>query len=195
MISERRMSFPDVDFQFLIDENVREFRAKIPPRHAGATLTDFDPKVQQGVNGWFAQMSPGTLFLAGAPGTGKTRLAWAIGLAALHEGYEGVLVVDYVGLLNDLRSGVRDGGVGAVVDRCAKAEVLIVDDIGASSGSEWSSEQFGRIIDIRWEFMRRTVVTTNLTKDALEREIGERAADRLAQGNRSITMKGQSRRR
>ena len=76
--------------------------------------------------------------------------------------------------------------------------LLIIDDLGAERGNEWTGERLYLIVNRRWLDGLPTIVTTNLTLGAtgeLLAQIGERTYSRLAHGAVAIKMTGKDLRR
>jgi len=132
------------------------------------------------------------LTFLGDPGVGKTHLSLALGWEWLERG-KTVLYYHVAGLLNTLRDGYRHSGESDYEHILAFAKnciLLILDDLGASKETEWTTEQLDFIIDYRYENGKALIVTTNLTLD----DLPPRIADRLREG-RLILLKGESYRR
>src|SRR5437867_8933368 len=68
------------------------------------------------------------LFL-GPPGTGKSHLAQAIGLAAIQQGYRVVYRETHT-LLNDIRAATLDGTRKQHMELLSTVPIVIVDDLG-----------------------------------------------------------------
>lgn len=74
-------------------------------------------------------------------------------------------------------------------------ELLLIDDLAAAKGSDWVEEVTYRLINGRYEDMRPTIFTTNLTVPQLREAIGDRIASRLAENCTRVAMAGDDRRR
>ncbi|MFB9399100.1 ATP-binding protein [Streptomyces echinatus] len=72
---------------------------------------------------------------------------------------------------------------------------LLQDDLGAAKTSEWTEELTYRLINHRYEHLRPTLITSNLTTDALRAALGDRVSSRLAQMTERVTLDGGDRRR
>ena len=57
--------------------------------------------------------------------------------------------------------------------------ILHIDDLGAEKQTEWVLEQLYALINERYERRSPIVVTTNLSQEQLEQQIGERTVSRL----------------
>jgi DNA replication protein DnaC len=119
-----------------------------------------------------------SLWLTGGFGTGKTALAMIVSKAAIDAGRT-VAVYSCPRLLSVLRESIDSGGVLDFLDRLAAVDLLHIDDLGAEHRTEWVLEQLYTIVNSRYEEERSTVVTSNLERDALAEQLGERIVSRL----------------
>lgn len=90
-------------------------------------------------------------------------------------------------LLDELRSGFREGGDGSYEERWQKflnVPLLALDDLGAENPTPWVQERLDTLIDYRLVNGLFTVVTTNL----LLEEIPPRIASRLDRDGRIIML-------
>ena len=125
-----------------------------------------------------------SIVLAGNTGTGKTHLAYGIlrylvGVAARANRDFRWLVTTHADLNAALRPKPDDSHAYAL-DPYLDAPFLILDDVGAGKGSEFTEENITRLIDHRWARRMATVYTTNLDVDRLEKVVGERVVSRMA---------------
>lgn len=159
--------------------------AQVPPMYAEASVMDLD-------EGQATSVPPGTLniVLAGPVGTGKTHAAYAMGNALAERG-EWVQATTVVDLLEALRPE-GNAGLARAVREC---QVLILDDLGAGKASEFAIEQMTALLDLRIREGRRTIVTTNVPEDTLEKVWGGRFMDRLRFRRVVHVFRGESRRR
>jgi DNA replication protein DnaC len=121
------------------------------------------------------------LWFEGDVGTGKTTLAMLVSRAALDAG-RSVAIYSLPRLLAEIRATFEDDAEGSYVDfldRLALVDLLHVDDVGAERSSEWVLEQLYAIVNARYEDERSMVITTNLTRERLEEQIGKRTVSRL----------------
>ncbi len=162
------------------------------PRLRGLTFRSFDPTIitrdeeeQRILRRTVAQARAyardpkGFLVLVGRPGTGKTRLAAAIGHQWRQEGRP-VLFLVVPDLLDYLRSSFDprhhlpyDDSFEAV----RAMPYLILDDLGQHSSTPWAQEKLFQLINHRYNHLLPTVFTTNLTAAALEPKLRVRLAD------------------
>lgn len=111
----------------------------------------------------FAQTPQGWLVLAGNNGCGKTHLAVAIAKGCLEEGMT-VLFAVVPDLLDRLRSAFAPTAEESFDEEFAKmreVEVLILDDLGAESSTNWATEKLFQLLNYRYNARLATVFTTN----------------------------------
>ncbi|MNV94545.1 DNA replication protein DnaC [compost metagenome] len=68
-----------------------------------------------------------------------------------------------------------------VLEELASFDLLVIDEIGAQSGSAYELGVLHEVIDRRYQLVLPTVVVSNLVTADLARYIGDRALDRLRQ--------------
>lgn len=147
--------------------------ARIPPRYDHCALAPsfefHDPTQQRAhevaqrwVEVWPA-VDHGLLF-HGAPGTGKTHLAVAIGRALIQTKGVHVLFYEQRELLKALQ-GTFDAGSSQreteILGPVVEAEVLILDDLGAGRTTAWNRDVMHDVIAQRYNEVRPMIITTN----------------------------------
>ena len=131
---------------------------------------------------------PLDLLLTGNAGSGKTHLAVAIfreWVKTQKVTTNNALFITVTDLLLEIRevfSDKTDKTEAEIVNKYAREQYLILDDLGAEKTSEWSITTLYTIIDQRYRQELPTIVTTNLTIDQIGSQISERIASRLASG-------------
>src|SRR5436190_3162027 len=113
------------------------------------------------------------LFL-GPPGTGKSHLAQAIGLAAIQQGYRVVYRETHM-LLNDLADATLDGTRKQHMELLATVPLLIIDDLGMRKLPPTAAEELLEIVMRRYE-RTSTLLTSNRPVDDWGKLLGDSAA-------------------
>ena len=113
------------------------------------------------------------LFL-GPPGTGKSHLAKAIGMAAILQGHR-VLYRETHALLDDIAEATIDGTRRKHMDTLATAPLLIIDDLGMRKLPPTAAEQLLGIVMRRYE-RTSTLLTSNRPVEDWGKLLGDSAA-------------------
>jgi DNA replication protein DnaC len=145
-------------------------------------ITDLDRNLDNGRGFWFF----------GDVGTGKTSLAMLISSAAIEAG-RSVAIYSVPQLLADIKATYEDGAGSSYLDlfrRLSSVDLLHLDDLGAEKRTEWVLEQLYAIVNERWQDQRSVIVTTNLKKDELRQQLGERTVSRLTEMCTAIPIMG-----
>ncbi len=129
------------------------------------------------------------LVLRGGVGTGKTHLLVAIAHFLLAKRRPLYFVAP--DLMDYLKAGMEeiDDLNETTIARTAnikKADVLLIDDLGAENATKWTDERFYQIIDYRYRCRLPLVVATNLAEDRMPPRLASRLHD--AARARVITM-------
>jgi DNA replication protein DnaC len=187
----------------------RRYREPVPPRKEACTLQNFYPAPNNGsqlkaFNYAFRLVReyPAVdrgLLLTGPVGVGKTHLAVAILHGLIEKGvpclfYEfGALLKEIQGSYNAV-SNTSELGVLAPV---YQAEVLVLDELGASKPTDWVRDTMMQIIGKRYNDRRLTIFTTNYldarrspTEETLEDRVGVRLRSRLYEMCRTVQIDG-----
>ncbi len=127
----------------------------------------------------FAEDPRDWLVIAGQTGRGKTRLAAATGNYCREAGKQ-VMFVVVPDLLDQLRSAYNPqtpASFDTMFERVRNVPLLILDDLGAQSGTPWADEKLFQLINHRYNASLPTVITTNLTVRDLDARLGSRLTD------------------
>jgi DNA replication protein DnaC len=206
-------------------------RARIPKRYEHC---DFESYVTDLTDGkiWTAQHSqslkqakllaqsfvrdyPGSsekgLLLMGPSGVGKTHLAVAALKELLRRGHQG-LFCDYRELLKEIQGSYNPASESTemrILEPIRTAEILVLDDLGASKPSAWVLDIIGIVLNARYNERGVTILTTNyidepnepapaakdpggrrviVREDALADRIGARMRSRLYEMCRTVEV-------
>lgn len=88
----------------------------------------------------------------GCVGTGKTHLACAIANDLLNRGYP-VKVVNVTKMIATIKEDFK-------IDEYLNAPILLIDDLGKETGTQWVCETLYTIFNERYEAMKPTIITT-----------------------------------
>ena len=127
----------------------------------------------------YAEEPDGWLVFKGGYGCGKTHLAAAIANHRLSQGSP-VLFVNTPDLLDHLRAAYNPnvpGGYDQRFDEVRNAPLLILDDLGTQSNTEWAQEKLYQIFNHRYNARLPTVITTNVELESVEIRIRSRMVD------------------
>ena len=157
--------------------------AKIPPMYADKTFTDY--KIDAGNAGATqAAKTLQNLYIFGNPGTGKTFLAAIMGNEFLKQG-KSVIFVDTPTLLDQMKSTFDSSSESTLENlmlKLAKVDVLILDDLGTETPTQWAVERLYLVINARYNAQKPLIVTSNYDL--------QQAAERLnnpVNGERGVT--------
>lgn len=145
------------------------------------------------------------LYLEGDFGVGKTYILAALANAIASEG-SNVIFLHVPSFIAGLSSHFQDNSLNQEIDRIANAPVLIFDDIGAESLSEWSRDDvLSVILQKRMDNDLPTFFSSNMDMNALEQHLAEtknsldevkakRLMQRVRYLSREVFVGGQNRR-
>ena len=164
----------------------------LPKRYRGVSfdrppVTEINPIVVGEIRTWIESLDENLdqgrgLWLMGDTGTGKTTLAMLVSKEALKRDHT-VAIYSMPKLLARIRSTFdAEAGEESYVDffeRLCEVELLHLDDLGAEKQTDWVLEQLYALVNERYERQKSIVVTTNLTQQELETQIGPRTVSRL----------------
>lgn len=131
-----------------------------------------------------------SLVLTGNVGNGKTHLACATVQAVIRKhGAQAVIVTaaEIIRVFKGAMDRSAEYSDREVLDELAAFDLLVIDEVGAQSGSAYELGVLHEVIDRRYQLVLPTVVVSNLAATDLARYIGDRALDRLRQaGGKAI---------
>ena len=155
------------------------------------------------------------LLLTGSIGVGKTHLAVGILQALIVEKSVHGLFCDYRELLKEIQHSYNPQVATTemeILHPVFDAEVLVLDELGASKPTDWVWDTVALILNTRYNDKRTTIITTNyadlapgsngsngagrvMRDETLGDRIGERMRSRLAEMCVVIEMRGEDFRR
>lgn len=113
------------------------------------------------------------LYLTGDFGVGKTYILAGVANAIARQGSR-VVFLHVPSFIASLGSHFQDNSLNDEIDRIASAPVLIFDDIGAETLSEWSRDDvLGVILQKRMDNVLPTFFSSNITMDGLNEHFAE----------------------
>lgn len=133
--------------------------------------------------------------ISGATGVGKSYLGCALGQAACRRGHS-VLYRRVPRLFEELSLAKADGSYTKVLAKLAKAEVLILDDLGLGTIRDAQRNDLLEVLDDRYD-VRSTVITSQLPVATWHTWLGEPTAadailDRVVHNAYKVSLKGPS---
>jgi DNA replication protein DnaC len=139
---------------------------------------NFNPKMNRSLvfdlaTAHFIAKHEDALFL-GPPGTGKSHLAQAIGLAAIQQGYRVVYRQTHT-LINDLADATLDGTRKQQMELFSTIPLLIIDDLGMRKLPSSAAEDLLEIVMRRYE-RASTLLTSNRPIEDWGKLLGDTAA-------------------
>ncbi|MFC1981281.1 ATP-binding protein [Chloroflexota bacterium] len=127
----------------------------------------------------FAAEPQGWFILSGPTGSGKTHLAAAIVNERIRRGYS-VFYVSTPDLLDHLRSAFSPGSempYDELFDQVRNAPLLVLDDLGAQTGTPWAKEKLDQLITSRFNGELPTVIVSIIPIDQLDERLQTRLTD------------------
>lgn len=125
-----------------------------------------------------------SFLMLGLPGTGKTHLSIGIALEIMKQGRSAVFtsaskMLRAVKDTYHKESHFSEKQVLAVYETC---DLLILDEVGVQTGSDYEKNIIFDVINSRYENVRPTIILSNLSIDECKLYLGERVFDRMREG-------------
>lgn len=172
--------------------------AGIPPRFRTATFEDYRVEGEkqdyalrafQKYERKFAQRrrEGGGMILVGAPGTGKTHLMCALAIRLLPNWR--VRYTDCWTLLSQVKATFRRSSEETeadVIDRYVAPDLLLLDEVGVQYGTDAERALLHRVLDLRYQHVKPTIVSGNVNLEGMAAYLGERAMSRLHEARGTV---------
>ena len=182
--------------------------SRIPARYQKCSFANFisDPGTSQDhalrhahkFANEYPAVDRGLLFM-GPAGVGKTHLAVSIIKDLIEKGFAG-LFYEFGSLLKEIQDSynpVSKSSELKVLAPVYQADVLVLDELGATVPTEWVRDTMYQIINKRYNDRKLTIFTTNFLDkgNELEERITYRLRSRLYEMCTSVVMDGEDYRR
>jgi len=138
-----------------------------------------------------AQAAGRCLLLLGHVGNGKTHLAAAIASLVVEKHRCNVMYTTVSRVCQQVKASY--GKDAAQSEREAleifrAPELLILDEVGASYGTDFERMLMFEVVNARYEDMKPTIVISNLFAQGLANALGDRTVDRLREGGGVVVV-------
>ncbi len=178
---------------------LEKIRQQVGPKYAQCRFENFretkatTPAVQALKQ--YVEEPRGGIFLYGPPGTGKTHLATAMMRAFIEQGRD-CQYVTLPELFMRIKRSFDLSQTPSEEDLLMNysAPILILDDLGVGSVTEWVCQMIHLILDKRDRHLKPTVLISNLSPDRIALLFGDAITSRIAGMCRIIRLEGEDRR-
>lgn len=137
------------------------------------------------------------LLLIGKTGTGKTHLSTAIAKSVIESGYE-VLYDSTQNIVAAFETDKFRSGYGSYEpqgDKYLECDLLILDDLGTEMVTQFTVSCLYNLLNTRMNKGLKTVISTNLSPDELQRKYEDRIYSRIVgSGSKILLFGGEDRR-
>jgi DNA replication protein DnaC len=180
---------------------------RLPRRYNGFHFNNYEPQTPLqkaalnfafGLSNDFPAVDRG-LLLMGNIGVGKTHLAVSI-LKCLTERGFNCLFYEFGSLLKEIQDSYNPNTFTSELSVLApvlNADVLVLDELGASKPTDWVRDTMAHIINTRYNDKKLTIFTTNYLdqrpnerEETLEDRIGSRLRSRLFEMCKTVMIDG-----
>ena len=127
----------------------------------------------------------------GRPGTGKTHLAIGIGLHIMATQNRSVLFMTVQRAIRRVKDTWTKGSTASesqAIETLAYPDLLILDEVGVQSGSEFEKQILFDLLNDRYEKRKPTIILSNLEVKDVTAYLGERVADRLREDHGRVMV-------
>lgn len=184
-----------------LDKRTAKWRGMVPKRMADYTLESCpSDKIVISIYDWFATdplVSGRNLLLMGNVGRGKTGASIGA-LRHFHEAGHSVAYFNAQELLDNIKQTFDDKHTPPHNKPQSKAEkvaLLLLDDLGAERVTEWGVTVIDQLLRARYDEMKPTIITSNLSKGDFANHVSERIVSRLYDSSTVIVVEGPDYRR
>ncbi|HYY95683.1 MAG TPA: ATP-binding protein [Pyrinomonadaceae bacterium] len=189
--------------------------ARIPRRYAECSLSNYQPAPNNGsqlrafnyayrLAREYPAVERGLLF-TGPCGVGKTHLSVAVVRELIEKKGVSCLFYEFGSLLKEIQNSYNPVSQTSELKLLApvfEAEVLVLDELGATKPTDWVRDTMMQIINARYKDRRLTIFTTNYadetvrpSEETLEERVGARLRSRLYEMCRTVRIDGEDYRR
>lgn len=183
--------------------------ACIPPRFAARGFAEYVAKApgqnmaltvaKKFVENWKECEKIGrSLIFTGGPGTGKTHLACAIARGVAEQHMAAPLFMSVSAALRTIKATYSKNATQTETDALSSLiddpDLLIIDEIGVQVGSEHEKLLLFEILNERYQYLRPTILISNLNLSELEGYLGQRIMDRYRECGAVIAFDWESNR-
>lgn len=189
--------------------------ARIPRRYEECSLSNYQPAANNGsqlrafnyafrLAREYPSADRGLLFM-GTCGVGKTHLSVAILRELMERKGIPCLFYEFSSLLKEIQNSynpVSQTSELTVLSPIIEAEILVLDELGATKPTDWVRDTMMQVINARYNNNKLTIFTTNYTdtrripaQETLEDRIGARLRSRLYEMCRTVVIEGEDYRR
>lgn len=168
----------------MLPVRLRNYRLETSPQQGAA----------EDLRGWLNEgpwEAGSNALIYGPIGTGKTGLAIGAMRLAYDQGASVGLVMVSDWLIQQRPNG-SDDPQDDPMERAARPQLLVIDDLGTQKNSEWVHERLYVLINRRYLDNKATILTTNHSDLTLLREsLGDRATSRLMEHVQLVGVGGE----
>jgi DNA replication protein DnaC len=129
--------------------------------------------------------------IIGEPGRAKTGAAVGI-MRDLHSQGHSCLFKNTQDLLDEIKQTFdsRDDAHTKPLAKAERATVLLLDDLGAEHITDWGATTINQLLRKRYDDLKPTIITTNMTSEQFDRQMNERIMSRLRESSEFIYTSG-----
>lgn len=142
------------------------------------------------VSDYLKGKKPQGLYICGQVGSGKTHLACSIANELIKNSVEVLFVVvpDYLEEIKFSWEHSNGFNEKEILDHARETTILIMDDLGAHSYSDWTKSKIYSILNHRINNNLPTVITSNLEFDEIEKYLDPRISSRITELCRPVVL-------